>query len=49
MRPLFDSLEGLPIAGVYATDDQFADGQPTEKLTARVEQVAALALTLAAR
>jgi FMN reductase len=49
MRPLFDSLEGLPIAGVYATDDQFADGQPTEKLTARVEHVATLALTLAGR
>jgi FMN reductase len=49
MRPLFDSLEGLPIAGVYATDDQFADGQPTEKLSQRVEQVATLALSLAAR
>ncbi|HYM16275.1 MAG TPA: NAD(P)H-dependent oxidoreductase [Dehalococcoidia bacterium] len=47
MRPLFNSLEGLPIAGVYATDDQFADGQPDEKLAARVEQVADLALALA--
>ena len=28
MRPLFASLDGVPIAGVYATDDQFADGQP---------------------
>ncbi len=49
MRPLFDSLEGLPVAGVYATDDQFADGQPTEKLSQRVEHVATLALALASR
>ncbi len=44
MRPLFASLDGVPIAGVYATDDQFVDGQPIEKLTARIEAVAASAI-----
>ena len=34
MRPLFASLDGVAIAGVYATDEQFADGQPA---TARCE------------
>jgi hypothetical protein len=47
MRPLFSSLEGMPIAGVYATDDHFVEGRPSEALTARIEQVATLALTLA--
>ena len=48
MRPLFASLDGLPIAGVYATDDQFVEGQPIEKLVARIESVARAALMLAA-
>lgn len=47
MRPLFTSLDGVPIAGVYATDDQFVDGQPIYKLTARIEAVAATAVALA--
>jgi FMN reductase len=46
-RPLFASLDGIPIAGVYATDDQFADGQPNEKLLDRIKLVAAHALALA--
>jgi FMN reductase len=46
--PLFASLEGTMAPGVYATDDQFADGRPSERLAARVDQVAALALRLAA-
>jgi FMN reductase len=49
LRPLFASLEGLPVAGVYATDDQFVDGHPSDKLAARIEQVATLAFALAAR
>lgn len=49
LRPLFASLDGVPIAGVYATDDQFAGGRPSEKLLTRVEQVAATAVALAAR
>ena len=47
MRPLFASLDGVPIAGVYATDDQFVDGQPADKLAARVDAVAAAAVALA--
>jgi FMN reductase len=47
MRPLFVSLDGLPIAGVYATDEQFVEGQPIDKLVARVEVVAETAVALA--
>jgi FMN reductase len=47
MRPLFVSLDGLPIAGVYATDDQFVEGRPIDKLVARVEAVAETAVALA--
>jgi FMN reductase len=47
MRPLFASLDGVPIAGVYATDGQFSDGQPSDKLIARVQHVAATAVALA--
>ena len=47
MRPLFASLDGVPIAGVYATDDQFVEGQPIDKLIARIETVAAAAVALA--
>ena len=47
MRPLFASLNGVPIAGVYATDDQFVDGAPVDKLAARIDAVAAAAVALA--
>ena len=47
MRPLFASLEGIAIAGVYAADDQFVDGVPVEKLVARVNLVANNALAIA--
>jgi FMN reductase len=47
-RPLFASLDGLPSAGIYATDDQFVDGQPNEALVARINVVAGQALALAA-
>ena len=47
MRPLFASLDGVPISGVYATDDQFADGQPSDKLVARIDIVATQAVALA--
>ncbi len=47
MQPLFASLGGVSIAGVYATDDQFANGQPVDKLVARIEAVAATAVALA--
>ncbi len=47
-RPLFASLDGIPIAGVYATDDHFVNGAPNEKLAARIKLVAASAIALAA-
>ncbi len=31
LRPLFASLEGTPIDGVYATDDQLIDGRVTHR------------------
>lgn len=46
-RPLFASLDGVMIAGVYATDDQYADGAPSDKLRERIELVASNALALA--
>jgi len=45
-RPLFASLEGVPIAGVYATDDQFTDGRPSDALVSRIEDVALAARAL---
>ncbi len=47
LKPLFTSLEGLPSDGVYATDDQFADGAPNEKLIARIEFAAGIAVARA--
>lgn len=47
LKPLFTSLEGRPIDGVYATDDKFIDGRPDEALAARIELVARNALALA--
>jgi FMN reductase len=44
--PLFASLEGTTAPGVYATDDQFVDGAPAERLAARVELVAATAIAM---
>lgn len=39
-RPLFASLDGVPFAVLYATDEQFADGQPNADLTERVRALA---------
>jgi len=36
LRPLFASLGGLPIATLYARDDEFAEGVPSEELRARL-------------
>ena len=47
LRPLFESLEGLPTPGIYATDDQFEDGRPNERLSQRIDQIALAAATLA--
>jgi FMN reductase len=48
LRPLFASLEGVPIAGVYATDEQFEDGKPAEALERRIKDVAMAAKALGA-
>ena len=45
-RPLFASLDGVPISGVYATDDQFVEGQPSERLVQRINDVALAAIAL---
>jgi FMN reductase len=48
LKPLFASLHGVCIDGVYATDEQFGeDGVPNEKLAARVRDVALAAESLA--
>ncbi|MCI0814816.1 MAG: NAD(P)H-dependent oxidoreductase, partial [Chloroflexi bacterium] len=35
-RPLFASLEGVPLAVTYATDSDFTDGEPSAEVMARV-------------
>jgi FMN reductase len=47
LRTLFMSLDGVALAGVFATDAEFADGLPTGALLERVERAAADALALA--
>jgi FMN reductase len=47
LRPLFASLEGLSITGVYATDAEFSDGSPNADLVARIDRAAEQALALA--
>lgn len=49
LRPLFMSLDGIPLAGVYATDAEFEDGVPSKALLERVKAVAAAALHAAGR
>ncbi len=45
--PLFASLDGIAIAGVYATDAQFVTGGPDPALSARIESVSSAAVRLA--
>jgi FMN reductase len=47
MRSLFASLEGLPAAVVYATDDEFVDGEPSGGLADKLAQVAEQAVQVA--
>ena len=47
LRPLFMSLDGVPLAGVYATDSEFADGEPSAELVARSGQAAERASEMA--
>jgi FMN reductase len=46
LRPLFMSLDGIPLAGVYAIDAEFVDGTPNAELAAKVESIAAGAVAL---
>lgn len=40
LRPLFASLEGTPFAVLYATDSEFAEGQPGAELVAKLRDIA---------
>lgn len=47
LRPLFASLEGVSLPGLYATDAEFTDGAPSADLRTRLEGAAGNALSLA--
>jgi FMN reductase len=47
LRPLFASLDGVPAAVLYARDDEFVEGEPSEDLRARLAGVIADALNFA--
>ncbi len=49
LRPLFMSLGGVPLAGVYATDVEFSDGEPSAELVDRVEGVVREVMQLTVR
>jgi hypothetical protein len=40
------SLDGVPLAGVYATDAEFTAGEPTAELVGRVEEVVPTVLAM---
>jgi len=40
LRPLFVSLEGVPLAALYATDAEFVEGEPSPELAERLRAVA---------
>jgi FMN reductase len=46
LRPLFASLEGVPIAMLYARDDEFLEREPSKELAERVEGMAADVLAM---
>lgn len=48
LRPLFMSLGGVPLAGIYATDEQFIDGAPNDAVVSRIEIVVEKTMRLAA-
>lgn len=39
-RPLFTSLDGVPLAMLYSTDDEFTEGRPNENVLDRLRQIA---------
>jgi FMN reductase len=48
LRALLMSLEGIPAAAVFATDEEFTNGAPNDGLVARIDEAAALAARFAA-
>jgi FMN reductase len=46
LRPLFASLEGIPVAGIYATDDEFVEGAPSARVLEWVTELADRAIAL---
>jgi FMN reductase len=46
LRPLFMSLDGVPLAGLFATDDEFIDGKPNATLLERIDGVAERTMAL---
>jgi FMN reductase len=40
LRPLFMSLEGIPLPGLFATDDEFVVGRPGAALCERADHLA---------
>ena len=46
LRPLFASLEGIPVAGIYATDDEFVEGAPSARVLEWVTELAGRATAL---
>jgi FMN reductase len=47
LRPLFISLDGVPLAALYATDGEFADGEPSVELAERLKVAARSAVSAA--
>jgi len=39
LRPLFTSLNGVPVSVLYARDDEFDDGEPSGELASQMEEV----------
>lgn len=48
LRPLFASLDGVPLAVLYATDEEFTEGQPVADLVERIGRLADAATALVA-
>jgi FMN reductase len=46
LRPLFVSLEGIPVAGIYATDDEFVEGAASARVLEWVTELAGRAIAL---
>lgn len=47
LRPLFASLGGTPLGAIYATDSEFAEGQPGDELMGRVRAITRAAADVA--